>query len=109
MERSLPLHAHLRSATLPVPCEITRGGRLPVRHRGLAASYRRRKGALMRQGDESNSGHYRRLVDRLGGRLTYANVMSTVAVFIALGGSSYAAVRISGSSIRNHSIAGKKL
>ena len=42
-------------------------------------------------------------------RLTYANVMSTLAVFIALGGSSYAAVTISGSSIKNRSIRAKKL
>ena len=42
-------------------------------------------------------------------RLTYANVMSTLAVFIALGGSSYAAVTISGSSIKNRSIPAKKL
>jgi hypothetical protein len=42
-------------------------------------------------------------------RLTYANAMSTVAVFIALGGSSYAAVTINGSSIRNRSIPGAKL
>jgi hypothetical protein len=42
-------------------------------------------------------------------RLTYANVMSTLAVFIALGGSSYAAVTISGSSIKNRSISGRKL
>ena len=42
-------------------------------------------------------------------RLTYANVMSTVAVFIALGGSSYAALTISGSSITNRSIPAKKL
>jgi hypothetical protein len=41
--------------------------------------------------------------------LTYANVMATLAVFIALGGSSYAAITISGSSIKNHSIDGKKL
>jgi hypothetical protein len=41
--------------------------------------------------------------------LTYANVMSTVAVFIALGGSSYAALTISGSDIRKRSIAGVKL
>ena len=40
-------------------------------------------------------------------RLTYANVMSTVAVFIALGGSSYAAVKLSGSSIKDRTIAGK--
>lgn len=49
------------------------------------------------------------VLDKLRRRLTYANVMSTVAVFIALGGSSYAALRINGSAIRNHSIAGKKL
>jgi hypothetical protein len=42
-------------------------------------------------------------------RLTYANVMSTLAVFIALGGSSYAALTISGTSIQNRSIPAKKL
>ncbi len=42
-------------------------------------------------------------------RLTYANVMSTLAVFIALGGSSYAALKISGESIKNRSIPAKKL
>jgi hypothetical protein len=41
--------------------------------------------------------------------LTYANVMSTLAVFVALCGSSYAAFTINGNTIRNHSIAGKKL
>jgi hypothetical protein len=49
------------------------------------------------------------VLDRLRKRLTYANVMSTMAVFIALGGSSYAAFTINGASIRNRSIAGKKL
>ncbi len=32
-------------------------------------------------------------------RLTYANVMATIAVFIALGGSSYAALRLPGNSV----------
>src|SRR4051812_46509807 len=50
-----------------------------------------------------------RVRNQLRQRLTYANVMSTLAVFIALGGSSYAAVTISGSSIKNRSIAAKKL
>jgi hypothetical protein len=35
--------------------------------------------------------------------------MSTLAVFIALGGSSYAAVTLNGRAIKNRSIAGKKL
>jgi hypothetical protein len=42
-------------------------------------------------------------------RLSYANVMSTVAMFVALGGSSYAAIRISGSSIKDRSIPAKKI
>jgi hypothetical protein len=42
-------------------------------------------------------------------RLTYANVMSTLAVFVALGGSSYAALTISGASIENRSIPAKKI
>lgn len=42
-------------------------------------------------------------------QLTYANVMSTLAVFIALGGSSYAAVTISGSSLKGRSVSGVKL
>jgi hypothetical protein len=42
-------------------------------------------------------------------RLTYANVMSTLAVFIALGGSSYAAVKLSGANIKDRSIPAKKL
>jgi hypothetical protein len=46
---------------------------------------------------------------KLRHRLTYANVMSTLAVFIALGGSSYAAIQIGGSSIENRSIPAKKL
>jgi hypothetical protein len=46
---------------------------------------------------------------RLRGRLNYANVVATLALFIALGGSSYAVSKISGSQIRNASIAGKKL
>jgi hypothetical protein len=37
-------------------------------------------------------------------RLTYANVMATVAVFVALGGSSYAALRIGSGAIVDNSI-----
>jgi hypothetical protein len=41
--------------------------------------------------------------------LTYANVMSTLAVFLLLGGSAYASGLISGSRIENGSISGRKL
>src|SRR3954447_25863647 len=46
---------------------------------------------------------------RLLRRLSYANVMSTLAVFIALGGSSYAALTLNGKNIKARSIPGKKL
>jgi hypothetical protein len=46
------------------------------------------------------------VLDNLRKRLTYANVMSTLAVFIALGGSSYAALRIDSGDIANNSVRG---
>ncbi len=49
------------------------------------------------------------MLKRIRSRLTYANVMSTVAVFVALGGSSYAALSISGKNIKDRSVTGKKL
>jgi hypothetical protein len=56
------------------------------------------------QGHVSERGrHMRRTLHQ---RLTYANVMSTLAVFIALGGSSYAAVRIRSNDIANNSVRG---
>lgn len=39
--------------------------------------------------------------------LTYSNVMATAAVFVALGGTSYAAVKIGGDDVRNGSLTGK--
>ena len=61
-----------------------------------------RQGAVMRSprnsrhragsSDPSTRAKGDRVLDKLRRRLTYANVMSTVAVFIALGGSSYAAL-----------------
>jgi hypothetical protein len=53
-------------------------------------------------------------MQRIRARLTYANVMATVAVFIALGGSSYAAVTLGKDSvgsreIRDGSVRGKDI
>lgn len=42
-------------------------------------------------------------------RLTYANVMATIAVFVALGGSSYAALTITGKQVKNNSLTGKDI
>ena len=52
-------------------------------------------------------GHH--VLHRLRSRLTYANVTATLALFIALGGSSYAAFTINGATIKNRSISAKKL
>jgi hypothetical protein len=45
----------------------------------------------------------------LRSRLTYANVMASIAVFIALGGSSYAAIKVTGKEVRDASLTGKDL
>jgi hypothetical protein len=42
---------------------------------------------------------------RLAGRLSYANVVATLALFIALGGSSYAAVQLTRGSVKTQHIA----
>lgn len=53
-------------------------------------------------------------MNALRGKLTYANVMATVAVFIALGGAGYAAVKLPKNSvgtrqIKNHAVTGAKI
>jgi hypothetical protein len=47
------------------------------------------------------------LLPKLRTRLTYANVMATIAVFIALGGSSYAAIKVTGKTVKDSSLTGK--
>jgi hypothetical protein len=49
------------------------------------------------------------LLRRLGRHLSYGNVIATVALFAALGGSAYAATTINGNKIVKHSIGGGKL
>jgi hypothetical protein len=44
---------------------------------------------------------------KLRTRLTYANVVATLALFVALGGSSYAAISITGKNVKNGSLTGK--
>ncbi len=46
---------------------------------------------------------------RLRGSFSYANVMATIAVFIALGGTGYAISKINGKSIKKHTIAANRL
>jgi hypothetical protein len=41
--------------------------------------------------------------------LTYANVMSSLAIFLLLGGTAFAAGKLSGSRLKNNSVSGKKL
>jgi hypothetical protein len=44
------------------------------------------------------------MLARFRARLTYANVVATLALFVALGGTSYAALNLTGKDIRNRSI-----
>jgi hypothetical protein len=46
---------------------------------------------------------------RIRSKLTYANVMATMAMFVALGGSSYAAIMITGKNVKNGSLTGKDI
>ena len=47
------------------------------------------------------------MLAKLRARLTYANVVATLALFVALGGSSYAAITITGKNVKNSSLTGK--
>jgi hypothetical protein len=49
------------------------------------------------------------VTDRLRRKLSYANVMATLAVFIALGGTSYATLQLTGRDIRDSSLTGVDL
>jgi hypothetical protein len=49
------------------------------------------------------------VIDRLRRHFTYANVMATLAVFIALGGSSYAALNLTGRDIKDGSLTHREL
>lgn len=46
--------------------------------------------------------------ERLRAHLTYANVVATLALFAALGGSSYAALMVSGKNVRDRSLTGRE-
>lgn len=48
------------------------------------------------------------MIDPLRRKLTYANVMATLAVFIAVGGTSYAALQLTGRDIRDRSLTGRE-
>lgn len=49
------------------------------------------------------------MIDALRRHLSYANVMATLAVFIALGGSSYAALNITGRDVKDRSLTHRDL
>jgi hypothetical protein len=54
------------------------------------------------------------MLRRFGSRLTYANVMATLAMFVALGGVSYAAITLPANSVgtkqlKNKAVTGKKI
>ena len=102
----LPLPAHPGSPALPVPSPAPEGGRLSLRDERVADARGAGVGHVIATDDANLVGPMRgdRVLDQLRQRLTYANVMATVAVFIALGGSSYAALQIDSGDIANNSV-----
>lgn len=48
-----------------------------------------------------------RMNPRLRSKFTYANVVATLALFVALGGSSYAAITITGKNVKDGTLSGK--
>jgi hypothetical protein len=49
------------------------------------------------------------MIHRLRGQLTYANVVATLALFVALGGTSFAALQLTGRDIQDASLSGRDL
>lgn len=49
------------------------------------------------------------MLHRIRPRLTYANVVATLALFVALGGSSYAAIKVTGRDVKNGSLTWRDL
>jgi len=49
------------------------------------------------------------MIDRLRRAASYANVMATVAVFVALGGTSYAALQLTGRDIEDGSLTARDI
>jgi hypothetical protein len=49
------------------------------------------------------------MLAKLRKRLTFANVVSVIALFVALGGSSYAAIKVTGKNVKNSSLTGKDI
>jgi len=59
--------------------------------------------------ERSRTGGAGRIARRLGGRFSYANVMATIAVFVALGGSSYAAITVGTEQLRDDAVTSAKI
>jgi hypothetical protein len=49
------------------------------------------------------------MITRIRGRLSYANVVATLALFVALGGASYAALRVTGDNVVDSSLTGRDI
>jgi hypothetical protein len=47
------------------------------------------------------------MIDWVRRRLSFANVISLIALFVALGGSSFAALTVTGKHVKNSSLTGK--
>ena len=81
------------------------GSSLPMTRTGPWDASRTRVG-IAKVGPSRNGGH---VIDRVRSKLSYANVMATLAVFISLGGTSYATLQLTGHDVRDGSLTGRDL
>ena len=79
MEIPVSVRRYPRPRDVPLPRAAAIGGRVSVRSWTLSSG---------------EGGGRRAVIERLRTRLTYANVVATGALFIALGGTSYAVLRV---------------
>ncbi len=97
MESPLPVQRHPRHCEIPVPsADPTRDG-VPVSRRACRGPFASRCEAS----DDRNSREDDRILrymTRLRAHITYGNVTATFALFIALGGTSYAVAQLPGTA-----------
>ena len=98
LEPALPLQRDARTGAVPVPSADPARGELPLRDGAVAIRPRHGPGPMTTATLAARE-RILRYMSRLRSHITYANVMATIALFIALGGTSYAVSQLPRNSV----------